>query len=376
MTTDVNRLTGPGRSWTDLLLREILPLTACLVVGMIVAGLAIRHAPDLLAAVHAAVETVTRVNHEAWTRIGWTWAVLGPMSLWLAALFLAICCRAAALTTPRRSLSGQLETIREVAPMIGMLGTISGLAAATRSMNADNVQQSLLHLAPAVGHALFSTMAGLGLAIGAYVLGRLGDSHGGAARRTIVMVVLASALGPVAPPRAAAAENLYDLPTVVGQTWDRVVASHRNPRPPVVQDRESVRRLIQRIARREGVDPFFAEALARSESDLNPYAVSPNGCCRGLFQLHHATARELGVENVFDATENATGGIRYFRSLAMRFGSVAVALVAYNAGPTVARRWMANPTATDVPPETVRFVDRVIATYRRLRESPRAGAGR
>ena len=368
----MTRLIVRRTSWRHLV-REVLLPAAGLVVGMTVTWLVVvRHAAGVQAAVSTLVEVVGRVNQEMWERIGWTWVILLPLALWLLALCVATCLRALGARASRSHLSRQLETIKELAPMVGMLGTISGLAEATGSMNADNVEASLLSLAPAVGHALYSTMAGLSLAIGAYVLARLRDSHGGGtARRTVVMLALASALALASPPRAEAAQDLFSLPLAVGQTWDRAVASQRGARPPGVHTRESLRRLIHRVAVREGLDPLFAEALARSESGLNPRAISINGCCRGLFQLHHVTARELGVHNVFDATENATGGIRYFRRLAQRFGSVAVALVAYNAGPTVAQRWMVSPATTSVPSETMRFVDHVITTYRRLRVSPR-----
>ena len=367
----MTRLIVRRTSWRHLV-REVLLPAACLVVGMNVTWLVVRQAAGV-AAVSALVEVVGRVNQEMWERIGWTLVILLPLALWLLALCVATCLRALGARASRSHLSRQLETIKELAPMVGMVGTISGLAEATGSMNADNVEASLLSLAPAVGHALYSTMAGLGLAIVAYVLARLSDSPGGGgtARRTVVMLALASAIALASPPRAEAAQDLFSLPLAVGQTWDRAVASQRGARPPVVHTRESLRRLIHRVAVHEGLDPLFAEALARSESGLNPRAISINGCCRGLFQLHHVTARELGVHNVFDATENATGGIRYFRRLARRFGSVAVALVAYNAGPTVAQRWMVSPATTGVPSETMRFVDHVITTYRRLRVSPR-----
>ena len=369
MTTQVNQLAVRRRS-ASRLVREILLPAAYLIAGMIIAGLSVRHAAAVLAGVNASVEAVGHASHELRERIGWTWVVLLPLALWLLALFPATLLRVAGVTTTARGrLSRELEVIRELAPMIGMFGTISGLAEATRSMNADNVESSLLGLAPAVGHALYSTMAGLSLAIVAYVLSRLNDSRGSG---TVVMLVLASAVALGAPARAEAAQEAqyrHALSRAVSPAPARVAASHRSARPAAAHPHESLRRLIHRVARREGVDPLFAEALARVESGLNPRAISPNGCCRGLFQLHHVTAQELGVRDVFDATENATGGTRYFRRLARRFGSVALALVAYNAGPTVAQRWVVNPAGTDVPSETTRFVEHVIGTYRRLRAS-------
>ena len=60
-------------------------------------------------------------------------------------------------------------------------------------------------------------------------------------------------------------------------------------------------------ARKHGVDPRLIVAVARRESRFNPSAVSPVGAC-GVMQLMPATARYLGVKNVFDARESVLIG--------------------------------------------------------------------
>lgn len=88
--------------------------------------------------------------------------------------------------------------------------------------------------------------------------------------------------------------------------------------------------------RKAGLSSFeFARlftALVDQESRFNPRAVSPKGA-QGLGQLMPGTARLLGVKNAFDPDENLNGAARYFTAQLDRFGSVELALAAYNAGP-------------------------------------------
>ena len=128
---------------------------------------------------------------------------------------------------------------------------------------------------------------------------------------------------------------------------------------------ERVRLVIHRVARRLGLHPLWAEAMAIAESNLNPNAVSPTGCCVGLFQINRTAARELGILDLRDPEANADAGIRYYLRQLRRFRSTSVALVAFNAGPEVAQRWRTDSRAF-VPVETQRYVKRVINLFRAL----------
>jgi soluble lytic murein transglycosylase-like protein len=89
---------------------------------------------------------------------------------------------------------------------------------------------------------------------------------------------------------------------------------------------------IQTAADHNGLDPALLTAVARWESNFNPYAVSVRGAC-GIVQLMPKTAERFGVSKIFDASENLEGGARYLRFLLDRFhGSVDLTLAAYNAG--------------------------------------------
>ena len=117
--------------------------------------------------------------------------------------------------------------------------------------------------------------------------------------------------------------------------------------------------LIADASKQHGVDPRLVTAIAARESAYNPAAVSPVGA-GGVMQLMPATARYIGVNNVFDARENVFGGVHYLRTLLDTFhGDLDLTLAAYNAGPGAVQRY------NGVPPyrETRDYVRVVRANY-------------
>ena len=73
-------------------------------------------------------------------------------------------------------------------------------------------------------------------------------------------------------------------------------------------------------------------------------------------QLMPATAAELGVTDPFNPSENIRGGVAYLKGLLVKFQqNIALALAAYNAGPTAVTKY------GDVPPyrETQNYVRRI-----------------
>jgi soluble lytic murein transglycosylase-like protein len=122
---------------------------------------------------------------------------------------------------------------------------------------------------------------------------------------------------------------------------------------------------VQVAAKETGLEPALIHAVIATESGHNPQAISPKGA-RGLMQLMPATARALHVENPGDPAQNILGGARYLRTLIDDFGSVELALAAYNAGPGRVR------TAGNRMPnirETRLYVPRVMQQYQRLKKS-------
>lgn len=119
--------------------------------------------------------------------------------------------------------------------------------------------------------------------------------------------------------------------------------------------------IITRAGKSHGVDPYLVQAVIKHESSFDPWAVSPKGA-QGLMQLMPPTARELGVRNSFDPTQNINGGTRYLRQMIDSFGNVHTALLAYNAGPGSISRGR-------IPSESYLYADRVMTSYRNTSKS-------
>lgn len=78
------------------------------------------------------------------------------------------------------------------------------------------------------------------------------------------------------------------------------------------------------------IDVF--KTLIERESAFNPEALSEKGAM-GLGQLMPDTASDMGVDDPFDPRSNLVGSAKYFTTLLNEFGSLELALAAYNAGP-------------------------------------------
>ena len=118
--------------------------------------------------------------------------------------------------------------------------------------------------------------------------------------------------------------------------------------------------MISTTANKYNIDPKLALAVASTESNFQPHAVSPAGAV-GVMQLMPDTARSLGVTNPRDPKENIDGGIRYLKQMLAAFnGNVENAVAAYNAGPEAVKQY------GGVPPyaETKDYVNKVLGQLR------------
>jgi len=113
---------------------------------------------------------------------------------------------------------------------------------------------------------------------------------------------------------------------------------------------------IARAASRWNVSASLLAAQLYAESGFNPYAVSPAGA-RGIAQFMPGTARAYGLRDPFDVTAAIEAQARLMRDLLRRFGTVALALAAYNAGPGA----VAGCGCIPPYPETRAYVARVVA---------------
>jgi len=118
---------------------------------------------------------------------------------------------------------------------------------------------------------------------------------------------------------------------------------------------------IHDAAQRYGLPPALLTALVWSESAFKPNAVSHAGAI-GLAQLMPGTAAMLDVDP-YEPLENLDGGARYLAAQLDRFGSVELALAAYNAGPGRVQAAGGIPNIA----ETRSYVDIVTDRYDRLR---------
>lgn len=118
-------------------------------------------------------------------------------------------------------------------------------------------------------------------------------------------------------------------------------------------------KMIQLAAKKQGVDPKLAQAIARAESDYSPSVVSSAGAV-GVMQLMPETAAGLGVSDINDPRQNIDGGVRYLKQMLTTFnGDVSMAVAAYNAGPQAVKNY------NGVPPysETQSYVQKVLSYY-------------
>ena len=124
---------------------------------------------------------------------------------------------------------------------------------------------------------------------------------------------------------------------------------------------------IQTYAEAYQVDPKLVKAIIAVESCFDRRAISTVGA-QGLMQLMPTTAKQLRVQNSFNANDNIRGGTRYFSQMLSRFNDNAeLALAAYNAGPLAVEKYGGIPPYA----ETQNYVKKVMKSYTKyLAKSP------
>ena len=143
---------------------------------------------------------------------------------------------------------------------------------------------------------------------------------------------------------------------------DRIGAVPLHPASNITNQKH-LRLLATQAAKRHGVYPRLFHALITQESAWNPRAMSHAGA-RGLTQLMPSTALgECGLERryLFDVRKNLDCGARFFGKLLNRFGSVRLALAAYNSGETRVSRLGRVPRIR----ETQHYVKRIMANWKK-----------
>jgi len=133
------------------------------------------------------------------------------------------------------------------------------------------------------------------------------------------------------------------------------------PNNPRNASQEQIRQMVADEARRQGIDPNFAMAIAEQESRFRQSAVSAVGAL-GTMQLMPATAAKLGV-NPYDLQGNIRGGVAYLKQImGMYPGRLDLVAAGYNAGPN--RQSLQNGNIPQIR-ETQNYVKMVSQYYNR-----------
>ena len=107
-------------------------------------------------------------------------------------------------------------------------------------------------------------------------------------------------------------------------------------------DRQRLASLLHRESRRYAIEWHLLVAVVETESAFRPAATSGRGAL-GLMQLRPSTAAEVaralgipygGPADLYDIEVNIRLGTAYLHMLRRRFGTLDLALQAYNIGPT------------------------------------------
>jgi soluble lytic murein transglycosylase-like protein len=148
-------------------------------------------------------------------------------------------------------------------------------------------------------------------------------------------------------------------------------------------ERRRVMAALVRASRRNGLDPALVAAVILVESRFDPFAVSSVGA-RGLMQLMPPTAQwllekesepvRIRPAQLFNPVLNIELGTSYLAHLMGRFdGDLTRALIAYNAGPSVAR---ALRRGSESWRRLERYPKNVLAAYKSLLTAPEQVAAR
>lgn len=178
-------------------------------------------------------------------------------------------------------------------------------------------------------------------------------------------ILLAREVEPGRAPEFYTRASMHERGTVTGlsrfveMTPQPTVAPHFETLGDVRLDYGALGAFIREASQQTGLPEALIDAVIRTESGYRPRAVSRTGAV-GLMQLMPGTARALGVSDAFDPRQNILGGARYLRRMYDRFGSLELAVAAYNAGPAAVSRH------AGVPPyrETQRYVKVVLDRFR------------
>ena len=191
----------------------------------------------------------------------------------------------------------------------------------------DGTAAALFELAARDGHAFAQTARA-----------HLGDVRG----------LLPDCMRPLTPPPGP------DVPSMADGY------SGPDPFADLSPEKQKIRRIVDELAPKYGIEPRLALAVIAAESNFNAMARSAKDA-RGLMQLIPGTASRFKVRDPYNVRDNLKGGLSYLRWLLAYYeGQVALAAAAYNAGEQTVDRYKGVPPF----PETRAYVRRVLGLFR------------
>lgn len=125
---------------------------------------------------------------------------------------------------------------------------------------------------------------------------------------------------------------------------------------------EEIKQNIINQSKTMGVEPEIMLSIAKTESGFRQDIKSSCGHI-GVFQLSPTTAKNMGL-NPYNLEDNVKGGITYYKNMYNKFGSMELAIAAYNSGPDAITR--CNNT---IPRHSKHFVSRIMSDYRRYKQT-------
>ncbi len=173
-------------------------------------------------------------------------------------------------------------------------------------------------------------------------------------------------------------EHAQKMVGLVGTAVVDLPQCMRDPAPPPVQEvvtppveedeffavtpeQKKAADIVRRLAPEYRVNPQFALAIIRAESNFNPNARSPKNA-QGLMQLIPETSARFNVKRPYDPVQNVRGGLAYLRWLLAYFrGNVSLVAAAYNAGERAVERYRGIPPYA----ETRAYVLRIKSHFRK-----------
>ncbi len=136
---------------------------------------------------------------------------------------------------------------------------------------------------------------------------------------------------------------------------------------------------VENYANEYNLDIYLVYSVIKVESGFDPHALS-NAEARGLMQLMAKTADEINQKeelgyiipnDLFEPQKNIHLGCYYLRKLMDTYGSMELAITAYNGGTGNVDKWLDDETLADgkggladIPyTETKQYVKKVLRTY-------------